>query len=192
MSTIDACIERSNRTNLYSLRPDVVWCFMLDSSHPEVQARYGRCEDYYAPSHTYPGIHWFCQSVMTATGAKCKAECVLGALNPCHPCPNCCPTHIHAVRARHCSCRVLSLAHLTLVSRRFSRLWPQQEAAVEVVWRRSARIAAPLAATAAVPEAVAAVATATSIIASHCSAAASAALAAALAAATIAIPCAAD
>ena len=73
---IDGCLERANRSSLYSLRPDIVWCYMLDASHPEIHARYGSCEDYYVPSYTFPGVHWLCKEVMTPRGVKCTAECV--------------------------------------------------------------------------------------------------------------------
>ena len=76
MSIIDGCLEKSNRTNVYSLRPDVVWCYTLDDSHPEIKARYGSCEDYFVPSTTYPGIHWLCRTVVSnAEGVTCRAEC---------------------------------------------------------------------------------------------------------------------
>ena len=42
------CGLLANRTNLLSLRPEVVWCYNLDQ--PEYIALYGDCESYYSTS----------------------------------------------------------------------------------------------------------------------------------------------
>ena len=49
----------AGRTDLKSLLPEQVWCYMLDSSHPSVVAAHGACENYYS----------------TNTGAR-RAACV--------------------------------------------------------------------------------------------------------------------
>ena len=53
------CPETEGRTNLLSL-PEEVWCFMLDSSHPDIVAAYGDCEDYFATSDDEPGAVKMC------------------------------------------------------------------------------------------------------------------------------------
>ena len=52
------CGLLANRTNLLSLRPEVVWCYNLDQ--PEYIALYGDCESYYSTSLTYPGVRRLC------------------------------------------------------------------------------------------------------------------------------------
>ena len=56
------------RTNLKSITSEEVWCYMLDSSHPDVLARHGACEDYFYTDDKHPGKVNYC----TMTDGMCK------------------------------------------------------------------------------------------------------------------------
>ena len=63
------------KTNLRSFAPVSVYCYQLDSSHPNVAAAYGDCELYYASSPTYPGLVRFCRWVDGGSAAaKCQRD----------------------------------------------------------------------------------------------------------------------
>ena len=67
-----SCLDLASRTNLASLSYDAspVWCFQLDSSHPEVAAAIGgTCEDHYTTMQLAPGLVKLCVLV----GGKCKS-----------------------------------------------------------------------------------------------------------------------
>ena len=63
----------AGRTNLKSLLPQVVWCYMLDSSHPTIAASAPPCESSYYTDETVAGGVKFCWLDGSHSPPRCKA-----------------------------------------------------------------------------------------------------------------------
>ena len=91
MSTPPNCPQLAGLTNLatVSYAGAEVWCYMLDSSHPDVLATIGgTCGDYYVTSANTPGGNYQC--VFDTADNKCKGGTVFICANtpPLPPSPS--------------------------------------------------------------------------------------------------------
>ena len=77
------CPELAGRTNLRDL-PEEIWCYMLDSSHPDIEARYGSCENFYWHVLEVAGGVRLC----TTVGSRCRG----GPLQHCLEAPPALPS----------------------------------------------------------------------------------------------------
>ena len=64
----------AGRTDLKSLLPEQVWCYMLDASHPSVVAAHGACENYYSTNTGASERHAH-SCVGTLLAARCVCLC---------------------------------------------------------------------------------------------------------------------